>query len=153
MKLSMFVVSIFTIIFSFCTVNMFAQKGGINNRNTGWGAGSQYNKMYNVNTVETISGEVVSVDKISPVKGMSFGIHLLVRTTDKDTISVHLGPGWFMDKQKIIINPKDEITVTGSRIIYQNNPAIIASEIKKGEDTIILRDKNGYPVWSRSKRK
>ncbi len=117
-----------------------------------WGAGSQYNRMYNVNTVETITGEVISVDKITPVKGMSYGIHLLVKT-GKETISVHLGPSWFMDNQKIKINPKDKVTVTGSRITYKSIPAIIGSEITKGDVTLTLRDKNGYPVWSGSRRK
>ncbi len=152
MKRLMFVVTISIIVFSFFSDSLFAQKGGMNKRGTGWGAGSQYNRMYNVSTVETITGEVVSVDKITPVKGMSYGIHLLVKT-GKDTISVHLGPSWYMDKQKIIINSKDKVTVTGSRITYQGSPAIIASEIKKGDNTITLRDKNGYPVWSGSKRR
>ena len=101
--------------------------------------------MYNVNTGETITGEVIKVDKLSQGKGMAHGIHLLVKT-NKETISVHLGPGWFMDKQKIKINPKDKVTFTGSRITFRGSPAIIASEITKGNKTLTLRDKNGYPV-------
>ena len=152
MKRFMFVVTISMIIFPFFSVSLFAQRGGMNKRNAGWGAGSQYNRMYNVNTVETITGEVISVDKITPAKGMSYGIHLLVKTY-KETISVHLGPSWFMDNQKIKISPKDNVTVTGSRITYKSIPAIIASEITKGDVTLTLRDKNGYPVWSGSRRK
>jgi hypothetical protein len=106
--------------------------------------------LYNSN--ETITGEVVNVKKITPMKGMSNGIHLLVKTS-KETISVHLGPSWFIDEQKIKINSKDKVTIIGSRITYQGNPAIIASEINKGSETIIFRDKNGYPVWSGSRRK
>jgi hypothetical protein len=83
-------------------------------RGAGWGAGSQYNGMYNINTVEAITGKVISVDKITPVKGMSYGIHFLVKT-GKETISVYLGPSWFMHNQKIKISPKDNVTVTGSR--------------------------------------
>ena len=152
MKRFMFLVAISFIIFSFFSVNLFAQRGGMNKKGAGWGAGSQYNRMYNVNTVETITGEVVKVDKIIPIKGMSYGIHLLLKT-GKNTISVHVGPAWFVDNQKIKINFKDKIAVTGSKIIYQGSPAIIASEIKKGNETITLRDKNGYPVWSRSRRR
>lgn len=150
MKRFVSVVTISFIIFSFFSVSSFAQSGGMNRRNTGWGMGSQYNRMYNVNTVETITGEVIRVNKITPAKGMSSGIHLLVKT-GKEIISVHLGPSWFMDKQKIEINIKDKVTVTGSRITYQGNPAIIASEITSGNMTFTLRDKNGYPVWSGSR--
>ncbi|MCE5311733.1 MAG: hypothetical protein LLF86_01120, partial [Nitrospiraceae bacterium] len=56
----------------------------------GWGAGMQYQRMYNPATVETITGEIMSVDKITPMKGMYYGIHLQLKT-DKETISVHLG--------------------------------------------------------------
>ena len=34
----------------------------------GWGMGSQYNRMYNPATVETLSGTVESVDKVTPMK-------------------------------------------------------------------------------------
>jgi hypothetical protein len=146
MKQFMFAVAISFVFFSLFTVNSFAQRGA------GWGAGSQYNKMFDVNTVETITGEVVNVKKITPMKGMSNGIHLLVKTS-KETISVHLGPSRFIDEQKLKINRKDKVTIIGSRITYQGNPAIIASEIIKGNETIIFRDKNGYPVWSGSRRK
>ena len=56
----------------------------------GWGPGTQYNRMYDPKTVETISGEVTSVDRITPAKGMSGGVHMNVKT-DNETISVHLG--------------------------------------------------------------
>jgi hypothetical protein len=47
---------------------------------------------YDSKTVETIEGKVLSVDKV-PSKGRSYGVHLTVQT-DKETIPVHLGPGW-----------------------------------------------------------
>jgi hypothetical protein len=47
--------------------------------------GDPYQRNYNPATVETISGTVESVDKITPVKGMYYGIHLLVKT-DKETV-------------------------------------------------------------------
>jgi hypothetical protein len=152
MKRIAFFVIISFISISFFSVSLFAQRGGMSKRGEGWGAGSRYNRMYNVNTVETIIGEVVSVGKITPVKGMSYGIHLLVKN-GKETISVHLGPSWFMDDQKIKINPKDTLSFIGSRITYNGIPAVIASEIAKEDVTLTLRDKNGYPVWSGSKRK
>jgi hypothetical protein len=152
MKRFTFAVTISFVILSLFSVNLFAQKGGMNKKGTGRGIGSQYNRMYDVNTVETITGEVVKVDKVTGGKGMSYGVHILVKT-GKETISVHLGPSWYMDKQQVKINPKDKVKLTGSRITYQGSPAIIASEITKGKETITLRDKNGYPVWSGSGRK
>lgn len=150
MKQSINVLTISFIFISLIASNLFAQRGGMNKRGVGWGMGSQYNKMYNVNAVETITGEVISIDKITPVKGMSYGIHLLVKT-GKETISVHLGPSWFMDRQKLKITLKDKVTIKGSLITFDGKPAIIAAEIKKGNSTLQLRNYNGYPLWSRSR--
>ena len=112
----------------------------------GWGSGDRYGKMYDVNTVETVRGEVVSVTKMTPMKGMSYGLHLTLKT-DKETISVHLGPGWYLEKQEVKIEPKDAIEVKGSRVTFNGKPAIIAAEVKKGAEVMRLRDETGFPVW------
>ncbi len=102
--------------------------------------------MYDPRTVETITGEVVSIDQFTPVRGMYYGIHLMLKT-DKETVSVHLGPGWYIENQDIKIEPKDKVEVKGSRITFAGKPAIIAAEVKKGEQIFTLRDKNGLPAW------
>jgi hypothetical protein len=130
----------------------FAQRGMKWKGSGGWGMGTHYGRMYNPKTVETISGEVVSVDKITPMKGMSYGVHLTVKT-DKETISVHLGPGWYIESQDIKIMREDKVEVKGSRITFEGNPAIIAAEVKKGEEVLKLRDENGFPVWSGWRRR
>lgn len=111
-----------------------------------WGIGSQYGKMYDTKTVETISGEVVNIDKFTPMKGMRYGVHLMVKA-DKETISVHLGPGWYIENQDIKIVPKDKVEIRGSRIGFDGTPAIIAAEVKKGGEVLKLRDENGFPLW------
>lgn len=118
----------------------------------GWGQGTNYQKIYNPKTVETISGEVVSVDKITPMQGMNPGVHAVVKT-DKEMISVHLGPEWYLENQDVEINPKDKIEVKGSRITFEGKPAIIAAEVKKGDEVLTLRDATGSPVWSGWRRR
>jgi hypothetical protein len=113
----------------------------------GWGVGSQYQRMYNPATVETVSGKVESVDKITPMKGMYYGIHLLLKT-DKETVSVHLGPGWYIERLDTKIEKGDKIEVKGSRVTMMGKPVIIAAEVKKGESVLKLRDDNGIPVWA-----
>ncbi len=118
----------------------------------GWGMGSSYSRLYDPKSMETLSGEVVKVDRIAPLKGMSYGIHLLVKT-DKETIAVHLGPAWYMENQDIRIKPGDKVEITGSRITFEGKPAIIAAEVRKGDEILKLRDENGYPVWSGWRRR
>lgn len=124
-----------------------AQRGMKWQGNSGWGAGTQYNRMYDVRTVEVFSGEVVSVDRMVPLKGMSYGIHVTVMT-EKETVSVHLGPGWYIENQDVMIEPKDMLGIKGSRVSIEGKPVIIAAEVKKGDQVLKLRDEQGFPLWA-----
>ncbi len=144
--------AVFSLVSFLCVAESFAQQGIMWKGSGGWGMGTSYGKKYNPKTVETISGEVVSVDKVTPMKGMSYGVHLTVKT-EKETISVHLGPGWYIENQDVKIEPKDKVEIKGSRITFEGKPAIIAAEVKKGEEIMKLRDENGFPVWSGWRRR
>jgi len=146
------IIAVLAVLSLFFTFSSFAQMGPMWKGSGGWGMGMQYGKMYDPKTVETITGEVVSIDKITPMKGMSHGIHIMLKT-NKETISVHLGPDWYIENQDIKIQPKDKVEVKGSRITFQGKPAIIAAEIKKGNEILKLRDENGFPVWSGWRRR
>ncbi|MEA5594025.1 hypothetical protein [Rivularia sp. UHCC 0363] len=101
--------------------------------------------IYNLETVETIKGEVLSVDTVGN------GVSLQVKT-DKETIPVHLAPVWYIENQDIEINPNDTVEITGSRIILKGESAILAAEVKQ-EDTIFkLRDQKGFSLWSDRKQ-
>jgi hypothetical protein len=113
----------------------------------GWGMGSQYNRMYNSATVETISGIVEAVENVTPMKGMYSGVHVMLKT-DKETVSVHLGPEWYIERQDVKLEKGDKIEVKGSRITFEGKPAIIAAELKKGDSVLILRDSAGVPAWA-----
>ncbi len=130
----------------------FAQRGMKWQGSGGWGSGAPYGRMYDPKTVETVSGEVVGLDYLTPAKGMGQGIHMLLKT-DKETISVHLGPSWFIESQDVKILKGDRIDVRGSRITFDQKSAIIAAEVTKGNETLKLRDDNGFPVWSGWRRR
>jgi hypothetical protein len=113
----------------------------------GRGGGDPYGRMYNPKTVETISGEVVKVESPAPVRGRSLGTHLTLKTA-KETVTVHLGPSWYLDKQGMTLTPGDKLEVTGSRTTFQGQPAVIAGEVKKGGQVMKLRDAAGIPAWA-----
>jgi hypothetical protein len=141
-------IPIFVLLFNTIIVTeSIAQRGMRWKGNGGWGRGSNYCNMFDTKTVETIKGEVISVNTFTPMKGMSNGVHIIVKT-DKEKISVHLGPVWYLENQGIKIKSKDKIEIKGSRITYDDKPVIIAVEIKKGEDILKLRDDDGLPFWN-----
>ncbi|ELS02922.1 hypothetical protein Xen7305DRAFT_00026400 [Xenococcus sp. PCC 7305] len=114
----------------------------------GWGHNNnQYGGMYNLNTVETIRGKVVSTNAFTPMNGMSQGMQLLVETEDQ-TVPVHLAPSWYLDNQGFQVNPGDEIEVKGSQVNWAGNPVIMVAEVRQGDKVLELRDDNGIPAWS-----
>ncbi|HBG04330.1 MAG: DNA-binding protein [Geobacteraceae bacterium GWC2_58_44] len=113
----------------------------------GWGMGSAYQRIYDPAKVESVTGEVVSVEKITPMRQMKNGIHLQLRT-EKETIPVHLGPSWYIERLDTRIEKGDKIEVKGSRVMVAGKPALIAAEVKKGDALLKLRDENGIPAWA-----
>lgn len=136
-----------TVFSAFFIAQSFAQQGIQWKGGGGWGKGAPYGRMYDPKTVETIKGKVVNVDTVTPMKGMGYGVHVTIET-DKETVSVHLGPGWYIENQDTRIEPKDTVEVTGSRITLEGKPVIIAAEVKKGDEVLKLRDEKGFPLWS-----
>jgi hypothetical protein len=120
--------------------------GSENQGGRGPGGGAGYDRMYDPKTVETVSGEVVSVDKISD-RSMDSGVSLTLKTA-KETILVYLGPGWFLAQKDLTFAPRDQVEITGSQITFQGKPAIIAAQVKKGDKSLQLRDPAGIPAWA-----
>jgi len=113
----------------------------------GWGMGMPYQRMYNPAKIETITGTVEAVDKITPLRAMSSGIRLMVKT-DKETISVDLGPEWYIERFDTKLEKGDKVEVKGSRATFAGKPSIIAAEVKKGDSVLVLRDSEGIPAWA-----
>lgn len=127
---------IFIIIIGFIfSSNAFAQR-------------NNYKRIFNPATVETITGDVQSVDTYTFNKKSGYGgVHLLVRT-DKETIKVHVGPVWFLEDNNFSFNVNDKVEVKGSRVTYDGEEVIIGSNVKNGDKSLALRDDDGIPYWS-----
>jgi hypothetical protein len=80
------------------------------------------------------------------------GTHLMVKT-DSETLEVHIGPTFYLEEQKFTFGVGDQIEVTGSKVKYQGVDALLAREVKKGDKTLLLRNAQGIPLWSKSRRK
>ncbi len=102
---------------------------------------------YNARTVETQEGLVISVSPQSH-RGMPEPVVLRL-STDKETLTVWLGPNWFVEAQGFKIAALDRVEVTGSRIMLDGKPAILAARVKKGGQVLKLRDDHGTPLWGK----
>lgn len=111
-----------------------------------WRMLSPYSKIFDSRSVETIKGEVLAIEKFIPLKGMSSGLQVMVRT-ETDTIAAYLGPEWFMNNQDMHIEWQDIIEIKGSRIRCDTKAILIAREILRKNDILCLRSAYGFPTW------
>jgi hypothetical protein len=116
-------------------------------RGNGPGMGNGYHRMYDPAKVETIKGQVASVEQISGRRGRGSGVVLNLKT-ETETLSVHLGPSWYLDKQNMKIAAGDVLEISGARSIRGSQNIFLAAEVKKGSDTLKLRSENGVPLWA-----
>ncbi len=113
--------------------------------------GSMGSMLYNAQNVVTLSGDVKTVERVTPQSGLSYDVYLIVQM-DSGPIDVYLGPGWFVDSRDIRIQTGDHVDIKGSKVSSQGNPSFIAAEVDRGEDVLVLRDiSTGTPAWSGSK--
>ncbi len=74
-------------------------------------------------------------------------MHLTVHT-DNGAVDVELGPAWYVDQQGVRIKSGDRVAVVGARITVDHQPSVLAAEVRKGGDTLELRDvTTGVPKW------
>lgn len=105
-----------------------------------------YLRLFDTRTVQTVEGELKSIDREHHRHMEMSGVHVTVKTKDGDLV-VHLGPSWFIDNQEPKLQVGDKVTITGSRVTLEGAPVIIATEVKRGADTLKLREADGTPLW------
>jgi len=113
----------------------------------GWGLGTPYQALYNPANMVTLSGEVIGLEQTVPMKRMNQGIALVVKT-EKETVTVHLGPNWYMERLDTKIAKGDQVEVKGVRTTLAGKSVVLAAEVKKGDSVLVLRDASGVPVWA-----
>jgi len=92
-------------------------------------------------------GEVVGIEKTVPLRRMNEGLAAVVKT-EKETVTVHLGPTWYLERLDEKIVKGDKVEVKGLRTTLAGKTIILAAEVKKGDKLLVLRDAAGVPVWA-----
>jgi len=107
---------------------------------------AQAGPKYDVATEAKLKGIVA--DLRLPEKGNNKDIAHLSLKTGTDTLDLYLCPKSFMDDMGVSFAKGDEIAVTGSKVKDGDADMILAREVVKGTDTLVLRDAKGNPVWT-----
>lgn len=67
--------------------------------------------------------------------------------SSSERLEVRLGPKSFFEQRDFYLSPGDRIELTGIRFTERGKEIVLATEVRKGSEKIILRGKNGKPAW------
>jgi hypothetical protein len=101
---------------------------------------------YDLHTETKMKGSVEEV-KLPPKGNEKEIVHLMMRS-GADVVDLYICPKSFMDDMGVSFSKGDEIAFTGSKVKYAGADLILAREVVKGSDTLVLRDEKGDPVWN-----
>ena len=105
---------------------------------------------YNVDNEIRVEGKIQKIVMESRYKDTApFLIVLLEEKNTKKVYTVEISPVWFFDQD---FHQGENLTVIGSLTTSgKNSMNIIAREVQVRGDTLVLRDKHGFPTWRGSK--
>ncbi len=109
-------------------------------------ASAQAAPKYDVATETKFKGTIA--DLKLPEKGNNKEIAHLTIKAGTDTFDLYLCPKSFMDDMGVSFAKGDEVAFTGSKVKLGEAEMILAREVVKGTDTLVLRDAKGVPVWN-----
>ena len=101
---------------------------------------------YDLHTEAKIKG---TIDEVKlPPKGSEKEIVYLLVKSGTDSVDVYLCPKSFFDDMGMDFSKGDEITLTVSKVKQGEAELLLAREVVKGNNTFVLRDAKGDPVWN-----
>ena len=91
----------------------------------------------------------ITVEEVKlPPKGSEKEVVHLLGKNGADSVDVYLCPKSFLDDMGMSFDKGDEIALTGSKVKQGEADLTLAREVVKKEDTFVLRDDKGNPVWT-----
>lgn len=108
--------------------------------------GLDFNSGYDVNTVSTLSGRVLSLPH-----AVEKGNIIVVINSHNETLNISLGPESYWDKKGIAIKVNDDLSVKGSKAQGQDGKSYLLAQKLVNRTTgaqVDLRNEKGEPAWS-----
>jgi hypothetical protein len=109
----------------------------------GWGAGRGFDPA----ALGRVEGQILEVTSApSPGWRRARGVHLTVETSG-GPVAVHVGPQWYLQGKGVTFAAGEQVTISGSWVSLSRGPALVATEVRRGESVLRLRASDGTPAW------
>jgi hypothetical protein len=90
-----------------------------------------------------------TVDEVKlPAKGNEKEVVHLLLKNGEEIVDLYFCPKSFMDDMGVSVSKGEELAFTGSKVKFGGADLVLAREVVKGTETLVLRDEKGNPVWS-----
>jgi DNA/RNA endonuclease YhcR with UshA esterase domain len=97
--------------------------------------------MYDMSSEVKVKGAVEDVKTAADST-----VHITLKS-DKGLLDVAVAPEKFLKEMEITFAKGETIEVLGSRVSVDGNPLLLAREVTRNGDVMLMRDEKGKPVW------
>lgn len=93
-----------------------------------------------------VTGQVESL-AVQPGRGGRMMVQTAVLKTRDGSLTVHLGPDFYVRQQQFPLKVGDTWEVTGFKTTLDQKTVLVAREVRMGGHVLKLRDQGGQPLW------
>jgi hypothetical protein len=97
-------------------------------------------------SVAKYSGQIEKIQQEQCAVCKCIELSVTLKTGD-GTLLVRLGPKQYFDERDFVLSKGDLIELTGVTFKEKGQTIVLATEVRKGGDTVMLRGKYGKPRW------
>ena len=123
----------------------------------GWERGSEYNKLYDMDSFMKVKGSLEEIIETTPLPGMEPGLGVRITPSSPvdglpkgESLEIQFGPKDQVRFLTYVANRGDKLTVRGSLVKIDGKPVLMGSKIKVNEifEFKVRRTKDGTPYWT-----
>ncbi len=117
----------------------------------GWEKNSPYNRLYNAKERDSLKGNILRFEEVTPLPGMAPGTAFILEEGG-DEILVHLCPVAFRTAKETGIRTGIKTKVSGSWAVIDGKDVFMAAKIKQGDSFVfkVRLTADGNPFWNLS---
>jgi hypothetical protein len=114
-------------------------------------AGAREDQPSTANAEKKLSGTVEAATQHECEICKCVELSVLLKTS-AGRVEVRLGPKAFFEEHDLFFSRGDSITVTGIQFTERRKEIVLANEVWKGGEHLVLRGRNGKPAWMEAHR-
>lgn len=122
--------------------------------------GMEYSRLWNPSRRAEITGTIEKVGYYAPAgRNMGEGVELVIKPYTRalmpgekrptlHTVTTQLGPAWYVEQNLPDLRRGQQVTIGGSWVTMGRHEILMASSLRREQQTVQLRNAQGMPAWA-----